>query len=92
MPVHVKPGETVKLTVGGDGFISGMTHFEVMNPAFKRVSDYEWWGGAVSATYTVASDATAGTSVILVKSGNDSATLTGALKVHRPPKARAARH
>lgn len=92
MPVNVKPGETVKLTIGGDGFISGMTHFEVMNPDFKRVSDYEWWGGAVSATYTVDSDATAGTSVILVKSGNDSATLTGALKVYRPPKARAARH
>ena len=92
MPVHVKPGETVKLTVGGDGFISGMTHFEVMNPAFQRVSDYEWWGGSVSATYSVASDATSGTSVILVKNGNDSATLTGALKVYRPPKARAARH
>ncbi|HUR79374.1 MAG TPA: matrixin family metalloprotease [Thermoanaerobaculia bacterium] len=92
MPVSVKPGETVKLTVGGDGFISGMTNFEVMNPAFTRVSDYEWWGGAVSATFAVAADAPTSTSVVLVRSGNDSATLTGALKVYRPAKARSARH
>ena len=92
MPVFVKPGETVKLTVGGDGFISGMTTFDVLNPAFRRVSDYEWWGGAVSATYTIDANAPPGASVILVRSGNDSATLTGALKVYRAPKSRAARH
>ncbi|HVG24036.1 MAG TPA: matrixin family metalloprotease [Thermoanaerobaculia bacterium] len=92
MPVYVKPGETVKLTIGGEGFTSGMTNFEVLSPAFKRVSDYEWWGGAVSATYTIADDAPAGATVVLVRSGNESATLTGALKVYRQPKSRAARH
>ncbi len=92
MPVFVKPGETVKLTIGGDGFISGMTNFEVMNPAFTRVSDFEWWGGSVSATFAIGADAPTSTSVVLVHSGNDSATLTGALKVYRPAKARSARH
>ncbi|HVE70979.1 MAG TPA: matrixin family metalloprotease [Thermoanaerobaculia bacterium] len=91
MPVFVKPGETVKLTVGGDGFVSGMTNFEVLNPAFRRVSDFEWWGGSVSATFQIGADAQASTSVILVRSGNEEATLTGALKVYRPPKTRAAR-
>jgi predicted Zn-dependent protease len=90
--IFVKPGDTVKLTIGGDGFISGMTNFEVLNPAFRRVSEFEWWGGSVSATYAVEADAESGSSVIVVKNGNDSATLTGALKVYRPPKARAARH
>ena len=67
MPVVVRPGETVKLTVGGDGFISGMTNFEV------------------------AGDAPGAASVILVRNGNEEATLTGALKVSRPPKTRAVR-
>jgi hypothetical protein len=92
MPVFVKPGETIKLTVGGDGFTSGMTNFEVLNPAFRRVSDFEWWGGSVSANFSVADDAASSTSVIVVRSGNESATLTGALKVYRTPKTRAARH
>lgn len=92
MPVFVKPGDTVKLTIGGDGFVSGMTNFEVLNPSFRRVSEYEWWGGSVSATYAVDANAPTGTSVIVVRSGNESATLTGALKVYRAPKARAVRH
>lgn len=91
-PIFVKPGQTVKLTVGGEGFVSGMTNFEVLNPAFSRVSDFEWWGGSVSATYIIAANAPSGTSVVVVRSGNESATLTGALKVYRAPKARAARH
>jgi Matrixin len=91
-PVMVKPGDQVKLTIGGDGFVSGMTNFEVLSPAFERISEFEWWGGSVSATYRVASNAPSGASVILVRSGNESATLTGALKVYRAPKSRAARH
>ena len=89
--VFVKPGDTVKLTVGGDGFISGMTQFEVLNPAFRRTSDFEWWGGSVSATYSVDVNAPSASSVIVVRSGNETATLTGALKVYRPQKMRAAR-
>ena len=89
--VYVKPGETVKLTLGGDGFVSGMTQFEVLNPAFKRTSDFDWWGDSVSATYTVDASAASASSVIVVRSGNETATLTGALKVYRPAKMRSAR-
>jgi hypothetical protein len=91
-PVVVRPGQTVKLTVGGDGFTSGMTEFEVLDPAFRRVSEFEYWGGAVSATFAIAPDAPAGSSVIVVRSGRETAMLTGALRVYRERKARAIRH
>lgn len=91
MPVTVRPGQTVKLTIGGDGFTSGMTEFDVLNPAFKRISDYEWWGDSVSATYEVEANAQPTSSVILVRSGNETATLTGGLRVYRTQKSRAAR-
>ncbi len=91
-PVTVRPGQTVKLTVGGDGFTGGMTEFEVLNPAFRRVSEFHYWGGSVSATFTIAPDAPAGSSVIVVRSGRETATLTGALKVYRAPKTRTVRH
>jgi hypothetical protein len=90
-PVTVRPGQTVKLTVGGDGFISGMTEFEVLDPAFRRVSDFEYWGGSVSATFAIARDAPTGSSVIVVRNGNEQATLTGALRVFGAKKARAIR-
>lgn len=90
-PVVVRPGQTVKLTVGGDGFTSGMTQFEVLNPAFQRVSDFEYWGDAVSATFAIAADAPSASSVIVVRTGNEMATLTGALRVYGARKARAMR-
>jgi hypothetical protein len=88
-PITVTPGQTVRLAVAGDGFTGGMTRFEVLNPAFRRVSDFEWSGNYVSAAYTVEPDARSGSSVILVHSGRDSATLTGALKIQRAGKTRA---
>ncbi|HEX7829752.1 MAG TPA: matrixin family metalloprotease [Thermoanaerobaculia bacterium] len=89
--VVVRPGENIRLTISGDGFTSGMTTFDVLNPAFKRTSDYEWWGGAVSATYTIDPEVHGTSTVILVKSGNESATLTGALRVYRAAKQRSVR-
>ncbi|MGN6186703.1 MAG: matrixin family metalloprotease [Thermoanaerobaculia bacterium] len=89
--VVVRPGDKVKLTLSGDGFTSGMTTFDVLNPAFKRVGDYEWWNNAVTATYTVDPNVRGTSAVILVKSGRESATLTGALRVYRAPKSRSVR-
>lgn len=91
IPVTVQPGETVRLTIGGDGFVSGMTQMEILNPAFRRVSDFEWWDGSVSARFTVDPAARGGSSVILVRTGNAEAALTGALRVQRAPKMRAVR-
>ncbi|HEX6096498.1 MAG TPA: matrixin family metalloprotease [Thermoanaerobaculia bacterium] len=90
-PVAVRPGQTIKLTIGGDGFVSGMTEFEVLNPAFRRVSDFEYWGDAVSATFALAPDAPSASSVIVVRNGNEMATLTGALRVYGSRRARAIR-
>lgn len=91
MPVTVQPGDTIRLTVGGDGFVSGMTEIEVLNPAFRRTSDFAWWDGSVSAIYTVDAAARSGSSVILVRTGNAEAALTGALRVYRAPKMRSVR-
>jgi hypothetical protein len=68
-----------------------MTTFDVLNPAFRRVSEYDWWGGAVSATYAVDANARATSAVILVKSGREEATLTGALRIYRATKTRSVR-
>ena len=91
-PANVKPGDTVRLAVGGDGFTSSMTEFEVLNPAFRRVSEFEWSANYVTAEFAIEANAAPGSAVVLVRSGNETATLTGALRIHRPGKGRAARH
>ena len=89
-PGIVHPGETLSLSVGGDGFTSGMTTFEVPSPAFHRISDFRYAGNYVSATYRIDGDASGASAVILVKSGNESAALTGALRVVSRVRARVA--
>jgi hypothetical protein len=91
-PAVVKPGDKIRLAVGGDGFTSSMTEFEVLNPAFRRVSDFEWSSNYVAAEFVVEPSASAGSAVVLVRSGNETATLTGALRIHRPARGRAVRH
>ncbi|MEO6259338.1 MAG: matrixin family metalloprotease [Thermoanaerobaculia bacterium] len=81
MPVTIHAGDTVAITVGGDGFTSGMTKLDIPNPSFQRVSDFTWSSNYVSATYKVAADTPPGSTVIMVNSGNESAALTGALRV-----------
>jgi hypothetical protein len=88
----VRPGETVTITVGGDGFTSGMTTYEVLNPAFRRTSEFTWAENYVRATYVVEPNTPAGSAVVMVKSGRETAALTGALRVYRAPRSRAARH
>ncbi|HYK00724.1 MAG TPA: matrixin family metalloprotease [Thermoanaerobaculia bacterium] len=93
-PAGVKPGQTVTITVAGDGFTSGMTNFEVLNPAFKRISDFGWMHNCVHATYVIDSAAPASSAVVVVRNGNDTAALTGALRVYRTAggRGRAVRH
>jgi hypothetical protein len=52
-----------------------------MNPAVKRVGDFRYASNFVYATFQIAPNATTGSSVILVTSGNESAALTGALRI-----------
>jgi hypothetical protein len=81
MPVMLKAGSTTAIAVGGDGFVSGMTTFEIPNSGFRRVSNFSYAGNYAYATYEIAADASAGSVAVLVKSGNESAALTGALRV-----------
>jgi hypothetical protein len=80
-PVTLRGGEVTNLAVGGDGFTSGMTTFEVLNPGFTRTSDFHYAGNFVYAAFRVAPNAPAGSAVVLVTNGRESATLTGALRV-----------
>lgn len=90
-PAAVTPGTTVRIAVAGDGFTSGMTEFEVLNPAFRRVSDFTWSDNYVSANFAVDAASPATSAVILVRSGRETAALTGAVRVHRTARARSVR-
>jgi hypothetical protein len=83
-PAVLKPGTTMAIAIGGDGFTSGMTTFDVPNPGFRRVSDFSYAGNYVYATFAIAPETQGGSVAVLVKSGNDSAALTGALRVDAP--------
>ena len=89
VPIVLHSGQTATIAVGGDGFVSGMTTFEIANPGFKRVSDFKWSANYVSATFQVLLNAPVGSVVVLAHSGNDSAALTGALRVEPKPRGRA---
>jgi hypothetical protein len=78
---NVKAGDTIALAVAGDGIVSGMTTFEVLNPGIRRVSNFNYAGNYVYATFEVASTAPSGSVVIVASTGNENATLTGALRV-----------
>jgi hypothetical protein len=92
MPATVRPGQTMAIAIGGDGFTSGMTTFEVMNPGVKRISEFRYAGNYAYADFEVSPQARAGSGVILVRSGNEAATLTGALRIlEAPARTRAVR-
>jgi len=88
MPVTLRAGTTITLGIGGDGFTSGMTTFDIPNSGFHRVSDFKWAGNYVSATFQVDSSTPAGSLVVMVKSGNESAALTGALRIEPAARSR----
>ncbi len=91
MPTFLHAGTTVNVGVGGDGFTSGMTTFDIPNPGFHRVSDFKWAANYVSATFSIDSSTAPGSLVVMVKSGNESAALTGALRVEPSTRARGVR-
>jgi hypothetical protein len=91
MPISLTAGQTTTIAVAGDGFISGMTTFEIPNQAFHRLSNYSYAGNYVYATFSLSPDTPSGSVVVLVKSGNESAALTGALRVIGRPRTRVVR-
>jgi hypothetical protein len=91
MPTILHAGTTITLGIGGDGFTSGMTTFDVPNPGFHRTSDFKWSGNYVCATFSVDASTPAGSVVVMVKSGNESAALTGALRIEPASRGRGVR-
>jgi hypothetical protein len=90
--INVRAGQTVTLAVAGDGFISGLTKFEVLSPTFHRTSDFRYAGNYVSATFSIDPKTPSGSAVILVSnSESEEATLTGALRIEGTQRARAVR-
>jgi len=90
--VNVRAGQSVTLAVAGDGFISGLTKFEVLSPNFRRTSDFRYAGNYVSATFAIDPMTPSGSAVILVSnSASEEATLTGALRVEGTQRTRVVR-
>jgi Matrixin len=81
-PATVRPGESVTVTVAGDGFTNATT-FEVMNPAFRRTSDFVRSGNYIQASYALDGSASPTSAVVVVHKGNEKAMLTGALRVQK---------
>ena len=80
------------LPLAGMLFLSGCASYKVgsiHDPGFKRVSDFKWSANYVSATFQVLLNAPSGSVVVLAHSGNDSAALTGGLRVEPKPRGRA---
>ena len=80
-PAALERGKRVSIAVAGDGFTSGMTTFEVLNPGIRRVSEFGYASNYVYATFEIRPDAPERSAVILVRSGNVTASLTGALRI-----------
>lgn len=77
----VRAGETISIAVGGDGFIGGMTDIEILSRGFTRISDFGYGPNYAWATYRIAPDTPAGSVVIVARNGDDTATLTGGIRV-----------
>lgn len=90
--IVLTPGQRIAIAVAGDGFISGMTTFELPVAGLKRVSDFTYSGNYVYATFTVAADAPEQSIVVFVKSGSQEAALTGAIRIAPRTRGRAVSH
>jgi len=90
--IVLAPGETTAIAVAGDGFVSGMTTFDMGSADIRRVSDFTYAGNYVYATFAVAANASPQSLNIFVKSGNLEAALTGGVRIASKTRGRAVRH
>jgi hypothetical protein len=90
--ITVHSGQSISLAVAGEGFVSGMTTFEILNPGFHRTSDFRYAGNYVAANFIIDAKTQPGPAVILVSnSSSEQATLTGALRIQGAERMRVAR-
>lgn len=81
MPVRVKAGTRVNIAVGGDGFISGLTTFSIPSEKVRRVSEISYGSTHAWATFEIDSDLPSSVLSIIVRTGSETAALTGAVRV-----------
>lgn len=89
----IKAGDTISIAIGGEGFVSGLTQFEVLSAGVVRVSNFQYGANYTWADFKVAPETPPGPLVIMAKSGNDTAALTGGVRVEASgsaPRRRAA--
>jgi hypothetical protein len=79
--VTVRAGQTISLAVAGDGMTSGLATFEVLSPGVQRVSDFRYSANYVYADFQIPGTQPAGSAVILVRRGTETAALTGAVRI-----------
>jgi len=77
----IKAGDTISIAIGGEGFVSGLTQFEVLNAGVVRVSEFQYGANYTWADFSVAPQTPSGPLVIMAKSGNDTGMLTGGVRV-----------
>ncbi|HXI14118.1 MAG TPA: matrixin family metalloprotease [Thermoanaerobaculia bacterium] len=77
----VRAGESVSIALGGDGVVGGLTEFEIPNPGFKRVSEFKYGSNYLWATFQVSATVAPGSFVLVAKNGNETAALTGAIRI-----------
>lgn len=81
LAARVRAGDTIDLVVGGDGFVSGMTRFDVPAPGVRRTSEFSYGPSFVWATFEIAADVPPSALTIVVENGSETAALTGGLRV-----------
>ncbi|MBW3566178.1 MAG: matrixin family metalloprotease [Acidobacteria bacterium] len=85
MAATVKPGAEINLAVGGDGFESNTTTFEVASPDLERISGFTWGSSWVAATFRVAPNAEPASLSVTVINGAERASLTGSIRIDGEP-------
>lgn len=82
----VRTGSMIDVAVGGDGILGGVSEFSIEHPGVEKVSEFRYGANYIWATFRISPDADPGSVVVLVRSGNEAATLTGALRITKAAK------
>lgn len=85
MAATVSPGAEINVAVGGDGFQSNATTFEVQSPHLERISEFTWGPSWVAARFRVHPSAELASLSVIVINGAEKAALTGAIRIDGDP-------
>lgn len=78
----VHAGQKIAIAVGGDGIVGGLTTFDIPNTGFRRTSGFTYGNNYVWAEFEIAPKAPPDPVVVVVHTGDEVGTLSGALSVY----------